>query len=148
MLIKFVPSAEAPLDLLLEADPSLDAIKRYLESSTCHVATVEEEIVGTYVIQPLDADVHELMNIAVAPAHQLKGIGARLLDHAIAKAREAGARRLELGTGTFGYQLTFYQGAGFRVVAVGRDYFLTHYDEPIYENGIQHKDRLRLALEF
>ncbi|WP_010629827.1 GNAT family N-acetyltransferase [Halomonas sp. KM-1] len=148
MLIKSAPSAEAPLNLLLEADPSLDAIKHYLERSICHVATVEGEIVGTYVIQPIEDDVHELMNIAVAPAHQRKGIGARLLDHAIATVRESGARRLELGTGTFGYQLAFYQRAGFRVVAVERDYFLTHYDEPIYENGIQHKDRLRLALAF
>ncbi|PAU75518.1 GNAT family N-acetyltransferase [Halomonas salipaludis] len=148
MLIKSVPSAGAPLDLLLEADPSLDAIKHYLERSICCVATVGEETVGAYVIQPLGDDVYELMNIAVAPAHQRKGIGVRLLDHAIATAREAGARRLELGTGTFSYQLTFYQRAGFRVVAVERDYFLTHYDEPIYENGIQHQDRLRLALEF
>jgi ribosomal protein S18 acetylase RimI-like enzyme len=148
MLIKSVPSAEAPLDLLLVADPSLDTIRRYLEHSICHVATVEGETMGTYVIQPIGDDVHELMNIAVSPAHQRKGIGARLLDHAIATVREAGARRLELGTGTFGYQLTFYQRAGFRVVAVERDYFLSHYDEPIYENGIQHKDRLRLALEF
>ncbi|MCE8020437.1 GNAT family N-acetyltransferase [Halomonas sp. MCCC 1A11036] len=148
MLIKRVPGTEAPFDLLLEADPSLDTIKHYLERSICHVAIVEGETVGTYVIQPLGDDVHELMNIAVAPAHQRKGIGARLLDHAIATVREAGARRLELGTGTFGYQLTYYQRAGFRVVAVERDYFLAHYDEPIYENGIQHKDRLRLALEF
>ncbi|MBW6390732.1 GNAT family N-acetyltransferase [Billgrantia antri] len=148
MLIRQVPSAEAPLNLLLEADPSLVAIKRYLERSICHVATVEGEPVGTHVIQPLGEGVHELMNIAVAPAHQRKGIGARLLDHAIAAVREARARRLELGTGTFGHQLTFYQRAGFRVVAVERDYFLTHYDEPIYEHGIQHKDRLRLALDY
>ncbi|MGQ4878645.1 GNAT family N-acetyltransferase [Billgrantia sp. LNSP4103-1] len=148
MLIKQVPSTAAPLRLLLEADPSIDTIKRYLEHSTCHVATLEGENVGTYVVQPIGEGVHELMNIAVAPAHQRKGIGKRLLDHAVATAREAGAQRLELGTGTFGYQLTFYQRAGFRVVAVERDYFLAHYHEPIYENGIQHKDRLRLALEY
>lgn len=148
MLIKPIPSTEAPLDLLLEADPSTDAIKRYLEHSTCHVATIEEEIVGAYVIQPLDDGIHELMNIAVAPAHQGNGIGTKLLNHAIAVANEAGARRLELGTGTFGYQLAFYQRAGFRVIAVERDYFLIHYDEPVIEEGIQHKDRLRLAFDY
>ncbi|MCE8004103.1 GNAT family N-acetyltransferase [Billgrantia ethanolica] len=148
MLIKQAPSAEAPLQLLLEADPSLDAIARYLEHSICHVATIAEKTVGAYVIQPIGGGVHELMNIAVDPAYQRKGIGKRLLDHAIATVRDAGARRLELCTGTFGYQLSFYQRAGFRVVAVERDYFLTHYDEPIYENGIQHKDRLRLALDY
>lgn len=148
MLIKPVPSTEAPLDLLLEADPSADHIRRYLDRSTCCVATVGEETVGAYVIQPIGDGVHELMNIAVAPAHQGKGIGTKLLEHAVNMARELGARRLELGTGTFGYQLVFYQRAGFRVVAVERDHFLTYYDEPIFESGIQHKDRLRLALEY
>lgn len=148
MLIKPVPSFEAPLDLLLEADPSADHIRRYLYHSTCCIATVGEETVGTYVIQPTGDGVYELMNISVAPAHRGKGIGTKLLEHAVNMARELGVRRLELGTGTFGYQLTFYQRAGFRVVAVERDHFLTYYDEPIFENGIQHKDRLRLALEY
>lgn len=148
MLIKHVPSTDAPLDLLLEADPSVETIRHYLENSSCYVATVGNETVGAYVIQPMGDGVYELMNIAVDPAHQGKGIGSKLLEHAIKMARELGARHLELGTGTFGYQLAFYQRAGFRVVAVERDHFLTHYDAPIYENGIQHKDRLRLAIEY
>ncbi|MDI5986581.1 GNAT family N-acetyltransferase [Halomonas sp. M4R5S39] len=148
MLIKRVPSTDAPLDLLLEADPSVETIRGYLENSSCYVATIGNETVGAYVIQPMGDGAHELMNIAVAPAHQRKGIGVKLLNHAITMAREVGAQRLELSTGTFGYQLAFYQRAGFRVIAVERDHFLTHYDAPIYENGIQHKDRLRLALEY
>ena len=103
--------------------------------------------VGVYVLCPLTPSTFELMNIAVAPAHQAQGIGSSLLKHAIATAKKLGATRLELGTGTFGYQLAFYQKAGFRIDAVERDYFLDNYDEPIFEAGIQHKDRLRLALD-
>ncbi|WP_331435775.1 hypothetical protein [Photobacterium gaetbulicola] len=51
-----------------------------------------------------------------------------------------------MGTGTFGYQLAFYQREGFRVVGIDKDFFLDHYDEPVMENGIQHKDMLRLQL--
>jgi len=29
---------------------------------------------------------------------------------------------------------------------IDRDYFLKHYDQPIYESGIQHKDRFKLIL--
>lgn len=78
--------------------------------------------------------------------HLGQGIGALLLHYAINQARQLGAKRLELGTGSFGHQLAFYQRAGFRVVAVEPDYFLTHYTEPLLENGLQHRDRLRLAL--
>ncbi len=59
-----------------------------------------------------------------------------------------GARRLEVGTGTFGYQLAWYQREGFRVFAVERDFFLVNYEEPIYENNIQLKDMLRLAVDY
>jgi ribosomal protein S18 acetylase RimI-like enzyme len=88
------------------------------------------------------------MNIAVAPEHQRQGIGCKLLSHAIETARLRGAKKLLVGTGTFGYQLMFYQRAGFRVVSVERDFFLTNYSEPIFEHGIQHKDMLRLEIEF
>lgn len=136
------------MDLLLEADPSTEKIAGYLPRSRCFRATRQDEVIGSYVLLPLGEDVYELMNIAVAPPHQGRGIGTPLLQHAIATARAAGARRLELGTGTFGYQLAFYQRAGFRATGVVRDFFTMNYPEPIHEDGIQHRDMLRLALEF
>lgn len=89
----------------------------------------------------------EIMNIAVSPSNQQIGVGARLMAHVIEKSKEAGAFRLEVGTGTFGYPLTFYQKLGFRVAGIDRDFFLNNYSRPIIENGIQHKDMLRLTLE-
>jgi len=142
-----IPGEQAPLALLLEADPSTDAIARYLADGHCVVARLDDAVVGVYVIKALSAATWELMNIAVAPEHQGRGIGALLLHHAIDQARQLGAKRLELGTGSFGHQLTFYQRAGFRVVVVEPDYFLQHYPEPLFENGLQHRDRLRLVLE-
>jgi hypothetical protein len=47
----------------------------------------------------------------VEVGHLAVGIGALLLRHAIEQAWQLGAQRLELGTGTFGHQLTFYQRA-------------------------------------
>lgn len=60
----------------------------------------------------------------------------------------ARAARLEVGTGTFGHQLAFYQRLGFRVTHVDRGFFLDNYDAPIFEDGIQHKDMLRLTLDY
>lgn len=88
------------------------------------------------------------MNIAVSPAVQQHGVGTQLLGYVIEKVKESGAHRLEVGTGTFGYQLTFYQRQGFRVDYIDKDFFLKNYPEPIIENGIQHKDMLRLSLTF
>ena len=51
-----------------------------------------------------------------------------------------------MGTGTFGYQLAFYQRQGFRATGIDRDFFVKNYPEPIFEDGIQLFDMLRLTL--
>ena len=86
------------------------------------------------------------MNIAVQPTFQAQGIGSKLLAYAIAEIKCKGVEIIELGTGTFGHQLSFYQKLGFRVESVIKNHFLENYPEPIFENGIQHKDMLRLTL--
>ena len=71
-----------------------------------------------------------------------------MLYRLIVSTREAKVKRLEVGTGTFGYQLAFYQREDFRADAIDKDFFLINYEEPIFENGIQLKDMLRLGLNF
>lgn len=148
MEIQEVPNTEAPIELLLEADPSVDKIKAYLPASRCFAAILQGKPVGAYVVQCIAPAVYELMSIAVSPEYQRKGIGSKLLKHAVTTVHDMGARRLEVGTGTFGYQLAWYQREGFRVFAVERDFFLVNYEEPIYENNIQLKDMLRLAVDY
>lgn len=148
MLIREVPPADAPIELLLLADPSRDKVSAYLSQSTCFVGQIGEEIVAACVVQSLEAGVYELMNIAVQTAQQQAGYGSTLLEWVIDTLRERGASRLEVGTGAFGYQLGFYQKYGFRVSHIEHDFFINHYPEPIIENGIQHFDMLRLALSF
>ena len=148
MEIQEVPYTKAPIELLLEADPSIEKMRAYLPRSKCFVAILQGKPVGAYVVQRIAPAVYELMSIAVSPEHQRKGIGSELLKHAVTTIRDMGARRLEVGTGTFGYQLTYYQREGFRVFAVEKDFFLLNYEEPIYENGIQLKDMLRLAVDY
>jgi len=88
------------------------------------------------------------MSMAVHPAHQKSGYGTALLTWVIDFFRNCGARQLEVGTGTFGYQLAFYQRHGFRVTSIDRDFFVNHYPEPIFEDGIQLFDMLRLTLRY
>jgi len=136
------------MELLLIADPSEDVVKRYLDESKCFLAYSNDTLAGVCIIKPIAEGVLELKNIAVVPAFQHKGVGTALLKHVIEKARESGTQCLEVGTGTFGYQLTFYQRQGFRVKCIDHDFFLKNYAEPVIEDGVQHKDMLRLAIEF
>jgi len=148
LLIQEVPAADAPMELLLLADPSEDKVRSYLSGSRCFVASRGAVLVGACVVQPRGAGTHEVMSIAVPPAHQKSGYGTALLKWVIAFYRSAGARQLEVGTGTFGYQLAFYQRQGFRVTSIDPDFFVRNYPEPIFEDGIRLFDMLRLTLKY
>jgi len=148
LLIQEVPVINAPMELLLLADPSEDKIRSYLSGSKCFVASSDAVVVGACVVQPLGTDAYELMSIAVHPAYQKLGYGTALLKWVIDFYRQAGARKLEVGTGTFGYQLAFYQRHGFRVTSIDRNFFIKNYPEPIFEDDIQLFDMLRLTLSY
>ena len=146
--IQEIPAQDAPMALLLLADPSEDKIRAYLPGSRCFVASNGAEMVAACVVKPLGGGIHELMSIAVPPDHQKQGHGAALLQWVIGFFRNAGAHRLEVGTGSFGYQLAFYQRHGFRVSGIERDFFVNNYLAPIFEDGIQLLDMLRLTLSY
>ena len=148
LLIREVPATDAPMELLLLADPSEEKVLAYLPRSRCFVASSNGVVVGACVVQPLGDGVHELMSIAVHPDHQKFGNGTALLKWVADFYRKSGASQLEVGTGTFGYQLAFYQKQGFRVTSIDHDFFVNNYPEPIFEDGIQLFDMLRLTLKY
>ncbi|WP_407334243.1 GNAT family N-acetyltransferase [Enterovibrio sp. 27052020O] len=142
-----VAPSVVPPSLLLEADPSAASIASYLLDSWCFAGFQNKQVVAACVVKKTDTYLAELFNIAVSPECRGNGCGTDLLKHVIQFARNKKMKRLELGTGTFGYQLAFYQRMGFRVSGVIKDHFLNNYDEPIWEKGVQHKDMLRLHLD-
>ncbi|MCR6737400.1 GNAT family N-acetyltransferase [Aeromonas dhakensis] len=150
--MKFVEMSpnQLPLALLLEADPAEQRIAAYLPGAWGFAALAGNngnEVVGACVAGLVGEQTAEIFNIAVAPNRQQQGIGSGLLRFVLASLAGKGVHRVELGTGSFGHQLTYYQRHGFRVDAVIKDHFLIHYPEPLMEHGIQHKDMLRLYLE-
>jgi ribosomal protein S18 acetylase RimI-like enzyme len=136
----------APIDLLLVADPSQNLVEEYIARGICYVAEDSQKLVGVYVLLPTRPETVELVNIAVVESQQGKGIGKRLVLHALKVAKELGFKTIEIGTGNSSVgQLVLYQKCGFRIVGVDRDFFIRHYPEEIYENGIQCRDMIRLS---
>ena len=138
---------DIPMSLLLEADPSPQNIATYLLDAWCFAVTYRGTVIGACVVKALDEATAEIFNVSVAAPFQQQGIGSELLRFALHELKNSNVQRVELGTGTFGYQLTYYQRLGFRVDSVLKDHFLKHYPEPIFEQGIQHQDMLRLSLD-
>lgn len=135
-----------PYHLLLDADPSKSIVDSYLERGYCYVCTIDEKLVGVYVLLPTRPKTIEIVNIAVDPSYQGKGIGKQLILDAIEKGSELGFTTIEIGTGNSSLsQLGLYQKCGFRMIGIERDYFIRNYEDEIFENGIQCTDMVRLA---
>ncbi|QYR24017.1 GNAT family N-acetyltransferase [Paenibacillus sp. sptzw28] len=135
-----------PMNLLLLADPSEALIAEYLQRGQCFVAQMNDQLIGVYVLLPTRPGTIELVNVAVDENHQGQGVGKKLVKHAIEQAKAFGYLTIEIGTGNSGVgQLALYQKCGFRITGVDRDFFIRHYTEEIYENGIQVRDMVRLS---
>ncbi len=135
--IRPILEKEVPMSILLHADPSEKCIDQYLPGSKCFGAFVDDSLAGVCVANTNEAGVWEIFNIAVIPEKQKQGIGKRLLDFVLRYFENIGEKSIELGTGTFGYQLLFYQRFGFRVESIRKNFFVDHYSDPIYEDGVQ-----------
>lgn len=135
------------LGLLLLADPSEAMILGYLNRGHLLVAELGGRTIGVAHLDPLSPADVELKNLAVVEDLQGQGYGRRLLQAAADFSRAQGYHRLVVGTGNSSlHNLAFYQRAGFRLTEVRRNYFLHHYSEPIYENGIRCQDLVMMDL--
>ena len=69
------------------------------------------------------ADEAELLLLAVAPKHQHRGIGRRLLEQFVEQARAAGARRVHLEVRDGNPAVQMYRRAGFQPAGRRPDYY-------------------------
>jgi len=147
MIIRELNEQEKPpIEILLLADPSIKMIEGYLTRGDCFIAESENEIIGVYVLLPTRPETVEIVNVSVAEEHQGKGIGKQLVLDAIQRGSISGYKTIEIGTGNSSIsQLALYQKCGFRITGIDHDFFIRHYLDEIYENGIRCRDMIRLS---
>ncbi|MBM1151525.1 GNAT family N-acetyltransferase [Enterococcus durans] len=137
-----------PWELLLDADPDKEKIQMYVDMGSGFVWQVADEIKGVIVYDTRKTE-YEIMNVAVAPSEQGRGIGRQLLLHAIKHLREGknAQNKIIIRTGSVSSAaLHLYKKVGFVEVSRDIDYFVKNYPEPIYENGELLRDQVTLEL--
>lgn len=144
-LIKLRSTDALPFGLLLLADETIAAIEKYIYASAVYVLIQSGEAIGVAALYPLSADELEIKNIAVAASHQNKGFGSFLIRQLIELARKQQYKMLVVGTADTGLQqIRFYERNGFKKYALRKNFFMEHYPQPIFENGVQLKDMVLL----
>lgn len=130
------------LSLLLLADEQESMIDRYLDRGTMFVLT-DGGVRGECVVTDEGHGVLELKNLAVLPEFQKMGYGRALIEYVAARYRGRGSI-LQVGTGDSPLTVPFYEKCGFVPSHRVKNFFLDHYDHPIYEGGVQLRDMVYL----
>ena len=130
------------LPLLLLADEQEEMIDRYLERGIMYL--LEDEGIKSECVLTEEADgILEIKNIAVDPRFRGKGYGRALLTF-VEKRYQSRFSVLQAGTGESPLTLPFYQKCGFVYSHRIKNFFLDHYDHPIWEEGVLLTDMVYL----
>ncbi|MGG7097733.1 GNAT family N-acetyltransferase [Clostridium sardiniense] len=143
--IEDAKAEEVPVDLLLVADPSIDAINKYINKSKVIVAKIENYIVGVIAFLEKENSVYEIMNLAVDEDYRRRGFAKRLIIKAEEYIKRLGGIRILIGTGNSSInQIKLYKNMGFIITDIKKNFFIENYKEEIYENNIQCRDMIIL----
>ena len=130
------------MDLLLIADESVSMIEKYLYRGDVF-ALYENDIRAVCVITQEEPGIYELKNIVTVPTYQRKGYGKTLIHYIVEYYGNSGSE-LYVGTGDCPTILRFYERCGFVKSHVVKNFFIDHYDHPMYEDGLQLIDMVYL----
>ena len=137
LLERLLPTMPLPMDLLLLADETPEAIFAYVHDSEVWVCRQQQGIVAVACVLVLDDSCVELKNLAVAEVMQGQGIGGVFIQQLKQHYRATHTQML-VGTADVGWsQQRFYQSHGFVRVGTRERFFTENYPEPIIENGQQ-----------
>ena len=131
------------LDLLLLADPQEDMIDRYLDEGEMFVLEDGGEVRTVCVVQPGKNRQCELKNIATEPESQGKGYGRQMIRF-ICEHYSGSCDTMYVGTGNCRKTIGFYEKCGFVNSHIVANFFVDHYQEPIYEDGVRLVDMVYL----
>ena len=130
------------LPLLLLGDEQESQIDKYLERGDLF-ALYNGDLKSVCVVTDEGGGVLEIQNIATDERYQRQGYASRLIEY-VAKHYAGQYDKIILGTGDVPGILSFYGKCGFRKTHRIADYFTTHYDHPMIEDGVLLKDKIYL----
>lgn len=134
-----------PRRLPLLADDSTASVDDYAGCGACYAARPDERSVSEYVLLHPRPFTAEVVGLADAADYQRRGIGTTLPARAVPVARNAGFRIVGIGAGdTSTGQTALCERWKFVRCGVGRGCFRKYYPMPVFADGAECRDMVRL----
>lgn len=144
--LKKIEDKKKNLALLLLADPEEEAIDRYINDCEIFEFYHKDILIGQGAIKQLSSTIYEIKNFAIYEKFHNCGYG-KILIKLLCKKYLENFKNIEILVGTSEQGVGFYKKCGFQFSHIIKDFFVTNYKQPIFENGIQCKDMFYLKFK-
>lgn len=144
--LKKIEDKKKNLALLLLADPEEEAIDKYINDCEIFEFYHKDILIGQGAIMQLSSTTYEIKNLAIYEKFHNCGYG-KILIKLLCKKYLENFKNIEILVGTSEQGVGFYKKCGFQFSHVIKDFFITNYKQPIFENGIQCKDMFYLKFK-
>ncbi len=125
---------EKYLELLLEADPNEDAIKKYLEKGDLFVLEYEGIPACVAVVVQINNETVELKNLATKEEYRGKGFAKKMIKYLSDNYKQKYKKMI---VGTTENNISFYVKQGFdRYEKTMKNFFTDNYDEEIWDGNL------------
>ena len=115
-------------DMLLDADPEVQAVEKYLDAGDMYVLMESGRAVSEIVMWERPDGHIEIKNLATSPDARGRGCAGMLIEH-VKKIFARKYRRMYVGTS---YDTAaFYEKFGFRRDYVAQNFFVDNYEKPV-----------------
>ena len=141
--IKRIENKENYMDLLLEADPSEKAVRKYLEQSDVYGLKMGDVIISLAVILKIDSKTLELKNLVTKKEYRNKGYAKKLLKSLCGNYKQNFDKML---VGTTENNIPFYVKQGFdKYEKTIKNFFIDNYNEEIWDGNLHCTDLIYYA---
>ncbi len=134
------------LDLLLLADEQESMIDKYLERGEMF-ALYDGDLKSICVVTRESEGIFELKSLATYERYQGQGYGRKLIEYIFEYYKDK-CKTMFVGTGDSPSTIPFYEHCGFVFSHKVKNFFVDHYDHPIYDNNTQLVDMIYLKKDF
>lgn len=134
------------MNLLLEADPDEEIVKKYLETGDLYIIENEGRAECVCVVIEYDKDTCELKNIATLPEARGKGYAGKMINHVFENYKKIYKRMI---VGTTENMIPFYVLNGFtKYHHTVKNFFIDNYEKEIWDGNMKCIDMYYYSKEF
>lgn len=132
--IRQVENKEKYLDLLLEADPDKEVVKKYIKDADMYGLFDNDRILAEIIITKVDNNICELKNIATTEESRGKGYGKKLIQYVATLYK---SKYTKMIVGTTQNNIPFYVKCGFdKYYKTEYNFFINNYTEEVWDGDL------------